>query len=273
VLIYLVRHVASGKVYVGKYHGKSPKRRWQTHVAHARSFANGKKNHFHSAIRKYGPDAFVVSEIDRATTPEELCRLEQYYIAKFKSHIPTHGYNLTMGGDGGTKLTPEARQHLSEALRKREWTPTPAWIEARKRSRGKPQAHRGRKMPEAERKVKSEAAKRRWAKVSKAKRRQHMQAALNATGTPQWREKLSEAQAANWEDSDYRKHNTEKFRAAWKRPKYKRTMRKKLSAAQKERWANTDDAAKEKALSGIKRTNAARKREARQRRLAERSAA
>jgi len=119
MLIYLVTNTVNRKIYIGKWQGKSWTQRWAIHVANARSFASGKRHHFHAAIRKYKPESFIVTEIARATNPKELCDLEKFYIAKYRSHDPRIGYNQTLGGEGEA-WTEERRKRASAERRARQ---------------------------------------------------------------------------------------------------------------------------------------------------------
>ena len=49
--------------------------------------------HFARAIRRYGPDSFVIEQIDTATTQSELNEKEQFYIIQYDS--VNSGYNET----------------------------------------------------------------------------------------------------------------------------------------------------------------------------------
>ncbi len=70
----------------------------------------------HCAIRKYGIDAFEISEIATAQTAEELNALESQKIKEYQADVRGIGYNLTSGGES-PKQTPELIARLS-ALRK-----------------------------------------------------------------------------------------------------------------------------------------------------------
>lgn len=120
MLIYKITNTVNGKIYVGKWHGKSAKSRWAMHVAHAKSFTSGKKHYFHSAIRKHGPSAFVIEEIAYAETPTELAKLEMFYISELGSYRPSIGYNQTMGGEGEA-WTEERRVRESAARKARHF--------------------------------------------------------------------------------------------------------------------------------------------------------
>lgn len=53
-----------------------------------------------SAINKYGPEQFVIEQIDVADSLEELNRKEVWHILRLGTLVPG-GYNLTAGGKGG----------------------------------------------------------------------------------------------------------------------------------------------------------------------------
>jgi group I intron endonuclease len=93
--IYLVTNLVNDKKYVG-FTQRSVLSRWRSHCNDAR---NKKGWALHSAIRKYGVDQFMVSELyeghDKAYT---LNVMEPHFILQMNSNV--WGYNLTHGGDG-----------------------------------------------------------------------------------------------------------------------------------------------------------------------------
>lgn len=98
MIVYLIRNLINGKVYVGKT-SKSLKRRWQRHVwtARSRKLFNWP---LHNAIRKYGAEAFTIEPICEANTLTELNTLERFHIGQYCATDPKIGYNRTTGGDG-----------------------------------------------------------------------------------------------------------------------------------------------------------------------------
>jgi len=97
MVIYIVHNSITGKVYIGKTK-KDPHRRWAEHVALAKK---GSRFYFHSAIRKYGSDAFSLSLLSGwANSEKELSKQEQHFIDLYQSDDDRNGYNLTKGGDG-----------------------------------------------------------------------------------------------------------------------------------------------------------------------------
>lgn len=93
-IIYLLTNTANQKQYVGKT-AVGLERRWKEHC---RDASRGSILHLHSAIRKYGSDAFI-KEIIEQTTVEDANNRETHWIAELKTK--TRGYNMTEGGDGG----------------------------------------------------------------------------------------------------------------------------------------------------------------------------
>lgn len=113
-IIYMYKS-PSGKYYIGQT--IRPKFRKNEHVSRA---FNGSELPFHRAIRKYGIDSFEYSILckitcsNTETLSEILNNLEQYYIIKYNSKVPT-GYNVTEGGEGnlGIVLSEETKYKMS----------------------------------------------------------------------------------------------------------------------------------------------------------------
>ena len=115
-IIYIYKS-PSGKCYIGQT--TRPKFRRNEHLSRA---YNGSELPFHRAIRKYGIDSFEYSVLSNVTSQdidtlsEVLNNLEQYYIIKFNSKVPT-GYNASDGGEGnlGVILSEQTRINMSKA--------------------------------------------------------------------------------------------------------------------------------------------------------------
>ena len=119
--VYLITNTENGKQYVGKTVNKYLSNRWSGHKHSAR---NGSPYYFHKAIRKYGPDVFVVTPLGRFNEPT-LGLAEQLFITELGTRAPK-GYNLTDGGEGvsGFKRTPEQCRKMSESLKGRRLSDT-----------------------------------------------------------------------------------------------------------------------------------------------------
>ena len=101
----------SNKRYIG-ITSQSPERRWQKNGA-------GYKNHvyFWNAIKKYGWDNFKHEILFKGLTKEEAEQKEIELIAYYNSNNEDYGYNLSSGGESGSKgykYTDEQRKHMSE---------------------------------------------------------------------------------------------------------------------------------------------------------------
>ena len=105
--IYKITHRESGKAYVGLSINVCA--RWRQH----KSFAKyGGKSAIHSAMLKYGPDAFsfeVLEECDKSLLEDR----ERHWIAELKTAVS--GYNLTLGGESNKEVSEETKKKLSLA--------------------------------------------------------------------------------------------------------------------------------------------------------------
>lgn len=103
--IYKITNTINGKVYIGQ--SVDINKRLIRHRC------NGIKNrhytpesHLYRAMHKYGIDKFQFEVLEEC--PEsELNRLEMYYIKAYNSTDSEFGYNVTYGGEGGTKVDRE----------------------------------------------------------------------------------------------------------------------------------------------------------------------
>ena len=98
-IIYKITNLVNGKIYIGQTIQKI-ENRFQAHVQQAYS-KNKPKYYLHNAILKYGEDNFIIEQIDKAETVEELNQLEIMYIKFYKTNNPHYGYNMTKGGESG----------------------------------------------------------------------------------------------------------------------------------------------------------------------------
>jgi group I intron endonuclease len=71
-----------------------------------------KTYHFHTALKKYGVDAFTFEIIANAASLDELNTLEEKYIKEFNSI--KNGFNIRNGG-GNKMHHPESIKRMSEA--------------------------------------------------------------------------------------------------------------------------------------------------------------
>ena len=89
--------------------------RW---IRHKSSANTGSQLSLHRAMRKYGVDAFTITEIASFTNTSDMKQAEIQHIALFESNDPSKGYNNTKGGDGtwGRIHTPDTCQRIRDGV-------------------------------------------------------------------------------------------------------------------------------------------------------------
>jgi group I intron endonuclease len=93
--VYSVTNKLNGKRYVG-WTIVAVEKRFARHLYDA---AHGSDVYFHRALRKWGAANFVIETLHQCTEP--LLREAERCFIKQLNTITPHGYNLTLGGDGG----------------------------------------------------------------------------------------------------------------------------------------------------------------------------
>lgn len=91
-IVCKVENVFTGEIYVGAT-SKSIIERKNDHLQKSEKGSSG---FFHKAIQTYGADSFVWSELDIASSLEELAEKETLYIYEYDS--VKNGYNSNLGG-------------------------------------------------------------------------------------------------------------------------------------------------------------------------------
>lgn len=107
MIIYQVKNLVNGKIYVGQTI-KTLEIRKKEHLNTSKNIKKIKNRYFYYALNKYGFDLFEWSIIDTAENQDELNNKEKYWINKLYSLVP-NGYNMTTGGEFG-KMCDEAEK-------------------------------------------------------------------------------------------------------------------------------------------------------------------
>lgn len=140
-----------------------PVRRWQDHAK------DKARNHFHNAIRKYGPENFSLVVVAGAKTRTDALACEKQLVAQYRKEAQPL-YNATEGGDGvtGHEFTAEQRQRMSLAHKGK---PVPEHVRALLRSYlGPLGAETKRKIGEANRgKIRTQETKDKLSAAAKAR--------------------------------------------------------------------------------------------------------
>jgi group I intron endonuclease len=114
-VIYLIRNLINGKIYVGQTMQGLSKRMKQ----HAYEASRRCAYFLERAIAKWGKENFTIeSLIEGIDSWQEANRLETYWIKELKSNDRSIGYNLSEGGEGIRDETGEVRRKLSASLKK-----------------------------------------------------------------------------------------------------------------------------------------------------------
>lgn len=142
--IYLVTNSVNGKRYVGQTVKAPETRFWE----HRHAAEKGEGYLLHTAIRKYGVEAFRFQVIETCDSRARANDLERRWIRLCDSRSRNRGYNITSGGDGLPDLprTPEHCARISEALKGRK--PTQHAIETSRRVHTGNKYNLGRPMTE-----------------------------------------------------------------------------------------------------------------------------
>lgn len=112
LIIYCIRNIVNGKVYIGQTCQGLARRR----AEHIHRFNLGERDHkLYQAMRKHGIKNFKFEVLCNCLKPEYLDEMERHFVAEFNSF--ENGYNMTCGGDGTAE---ETRRKLSAALKGRK---------------------------------------------------------------------------------------------------------------------------------------------------------
>lgn len=111
MFIYKITNKINNKIYIGQVYNKTIYDRFNRHI---KSASSESKSYIGRAIAKYGAENFVIEEIDKANSLEELNNKEIYWIKYYNSTDKNIGYNLTPGGDGGNTYLCKSEKELNE---------------------------------------------------------------------------------------------------------------------------------------------------------------
>lgn len=115
--IYKITNIINKKVYIGQSIN-SIEKRFHRHISDAMN--NILDTHLARAIRKYGPENFIVELIDTASTQEELTQKEHDWTVFYNA--TEEGYNETdainkCGGNTYKNKTPEELENIKNKIR------------------------------------------------------------------------------------------------------------------------------------------------------------
>lgn len=217
--VYCIRHIASGKVYVGSA-AKSFASRLQNHIGHLR-IGSHHSRHLQHSWSKYGDDAFEF-KILRVTSPEDAVVFEQAFIDLHCAADRKRGFNGApiAGSNLGVKRSDKACRENTERQKRIQSTPEARLANSirSKKFHGTPEARkanseRGKKQfstPEA-RKANSERATKIYGTPEARKAQSERSKVFN--GTPEARLAASEKTKKQFSTPEARKAHSELAKA------------------------------------------------------------
>lgn len=239
MIIYAITNSVNGKRYIGLTQ-MSLGRRWWHHLATAR---HGVDTALGNAIRKYGPDAFSITQVVQLMPGYDrkaLGDLERVIIQQEGTLAP-NGYNMTTGGDSMTKGQKLGRP---AAHRGKPWSAARREAHER-RMRGEPalipqkkprtpKAPKERMDPAVVFAIRSAAAKKMWA--------DNREMMLNGARSPKSPEALTRLRE-NRANMNQSPEHQQKMLASWENPERRaaaaeRMRRRNIEAAQQRRASN-----------------------------------
>lgn len=119
--VYIVRHIESGRVYVGMTR-LDVGNRWRQHCYDV-SRVSKRRHHFNAALAKYGAESFDVFVLEHAIAPDLLPAREKHFVSLLCSNISAQGFNSTSGGESDYVYTAEVKQKISALAKGRVISP------------------------------------------------------------------------------------------------------------------------------------------------------
>lgn len=186
--IYCIQHVASGKRYIGK--SIDVLYRLRKHKLHHTQpiYSKRANRYLHSAVQKYGWDAFVTSILETFAERDDalMAERELYWMDFYRSCDRRFGYNLRRDSSSGLEIPSESRARMSVSRIGK--TPSP---ETRAKMSA---AHMGRVFSEETRRKISDAKKGRAGRPhSEETKRKMSEARKGRVLSDEHRRKISEA--------------------------------------------------------------------------------
>lgn len=117
MILYIITNRANGKIYIG-ITSRGIEKRFAEHWTNSRSpLMKATPRYFYRALRKYRRELWSIAELGRASSWEELQKMEIDAIASYRSNDREVGYNSTIGGGGvvGYIMSDETKKKLSAA--------------------------------------------------------------------------------------------------------------------------------------------------------------
>lgn len=188
--IYKIENRINLKCYIG-ITGQTIQNRWKVHCSEAN--LGTRHRAIHSALAKYGIENFEFSIIGYAET-EDLAKRSECLAIKIYNSLSPNGYNLTSGGDGSYRPSPETRKKMRDSHLGKKQSPETI----KKRALQLTGKKRSKEC------VEKSANARRGAKRSEEFKAACRERAKAQFASKEARERSSASIKAKWTDPDYR---------------------------------------------------------------------
>lgn len=113
--IYKITNIITSKIYVGKTK-RSINNRLKSHLYDAFKRKNNTQIILYNSMKKYGKENFIIEELEKCNSLEQLGKRETYWIKTLNSKSP-NGYNMTDGGDGLINPDINVRNKISNSVK------------------------------------------------------------------------------------------------------------------------------------------------------------
>lgn len=117
--VYRILNLVTGKSYIGKTN-IGIINRYKKHISNAKNNIN---RYLYDSMNKHGYNYFIIGTLEECSSIEELNTKEIYYIKKYNSLYP-NGYNMTLGGDGGSTLSSWSEENKQKLYKQQSLTRT-----------------------------------------------------------------------------------------------------------------------------------------------------
>lgn len=207
-IIYLIRCIITGKVYVGSTIQKW-NARWRDHRRELRTEVHDNP-HLQKAWNKYGGTKFTFSTLERGVPEDELLVREQHWMDKLRSHEAKFGFNCAYPVK---QRVPSA--HMTKAHKK-------YWAGLSEQEKAARVAHFSTaelqakategKRQEEHRQLVSAAVKDNWQRPENQARKEQLRARFNGFKTDKVvLGKISAKAKERWQDKDYRERGVKQI--------------------------------------------------------------
>lgn len=196
--VYLITCNTTGKKYVG-FTSLGYLKRWAWHECEYKKGGTV----LYLAMKKYGPENFSIQSL--ITCPNKASALEQEILCiKKYNTITPNGYNMTIGGEGGSQIE-QVKKKMSESAKKRYQNPEER-IKMESKNR---RIHSDPKVMQLQR----DKAVKRW-KDPEYRKKQEL-----CRKSKEFKEQMKEIANSQWKDEEQRKKKVLGVKKNWEKRK------------------------------------------------------